>query len=661
MAQKHWWDGYPWRMVQTNLREIDMENIDAASYAQELADFGATVVTLNSAGIIASYDTKHPYQAKSEYLHGDSLGMLIDACHEQGIRVIARTDFSKVHFDIYEKHPDWAYRTADGEIMNYNGDVQMCPNGEYQQKVMFEILEELLTTFPFDGVFCNMSGFLVTDYSGKYYGPCHCENCVRKFKEESGLDVPVKDDFTDPTYLKYMAFKSKVTAEHKARLKALVKGISPEIAMNNVDYIRSESNTEIGRAQWPYSASSNSRLAAGRYHNRPSDNAAVDFLGFRYRDTSVSPAQMALRQWQNLVGSGCVSLYVMGTLGEHKDKTCFEPTKKVFKFHREHEKLFADLQSAADVLLLRKGMWQRTDPGVAGWIRCLTESHVPFDEMNVDELADANVLQEYKTIILGDLKGLKPNQSQFLNDFVKNGGTIIATGETKLECLGVDSIIEHRRKSQSEVFEIAEAEEDIFALSSLEHFIAPGEDIMLVEARAGAKTYLHLIDEHPYGPPERCYYTDKDVTTYPGVIINTYGEGKSIYIPFKIAGFYMNEGYANSVSFMRDVLYHLADVKSLAQDESPMFEITKCKRKSDGAVVLQLINTTGVWGNSFFEPVPLQNIKINPGCAIKEIETLCGGALDITGDTIILNKLNDYEAIIIREPLAEVSHAARGR
>ena len=67
---KHWWEGYPWRMIQTNLRQIDMADIDAKAYAKQLKDFGATVVTLNAAGIIASYQTKHPYQAQSEYLTG---------------------------------------------------------------------------------------------------------------------------------------------------------------------------------------------------------------------------------------------------------------------------------------------------------------------------------------------------------------------------------------------------------------------------------------------------------------------------------------------------------------------------------------------------------------------------------------------------------------
>ena len=186
LPMKHWWEGYPWRMIQTNLRQIDMADINAKAYAKQLKGFGATVVTLNAAGIIASYQTNHPYQAQSEYLTGDSLRQIIDACHEEGIRVIARTDFSKVHYDLYEQHPEWAYRTAKGEIVNYNGDVHVCPNGEYQQKIMFEILEEVLTTHPFDGVFCNMSGFLVMDYSGNFHGPCHCDSCKKKYLEIYG-------------------------------------------------------------------------------------------------------------------------------------------------------------------------------------------------------------------------------------------------------------------------------------------------------------------------------------------------------------------------------------------------------------------------------------------------------------------------------------------
>ena len=123
MDVKHWWTDYPWRMIQTNLRETDMADIDAEAYAQQLADYGATVVTLNAAGIIASYQTKLDFQTQSPYLTGSSLMEMIEACHKRGIRVIARTDFSKIREPIFKKHPDWAYRDKNGNVVNYNGNI----------------------------------------------------------------------------------------------------------------------------------------------------------------------------------------------------------------------------------------------------------------------------------------------------------------------------------------------------------------------------------------------------------------------------------------------------------------------------------------------------------------------------------------------------------
>ena len=141
---KHWWEGYPWRMIQTNFREPDMADLDARRYVRDVKDFGATVVMVNAAGIIASYDTQVPCHTKSEYLHGDSLRTLLDECHKAGLRVIARTDFSKIRYPLYEAHPDWAYRTAAGEIVNCNGDVQVCPSGGYAQEGVNDILRELI-------------------------------------------------------------------------------------------------------------------------------------------------------------------------------------------------------------------------------------------------------------------------------------------------------------------------------------------------------------------------------------------------------------------------------------------------------------------------------------------------------------------------------------
>ena len=79
-----------------------MLDIDAERVVADMGSFKANVLMINAAGIIASYPTKLPYHFQSPFLKGDSLQTIIAACHRADIRVMARTDFSKVRYPIYE-------------------------------------------------------------------------------------------------------------------------------------------------------------------------------------------------------------------------------------------------------------------------------------------------------------------------------------------------------------------------------------------------------------------------------------------------------------------------------------------------------------------------------------------------------------------------------
>lgn len=658
----HWWENYPWRMIQTNLREIDMEDIDAKKYVEDLKEFEATVVTLNAAGIIASYDTDLEYHKKSDYLHGDSLGTIVDECHKAGIKVIARMDFSKVRYEVYEKHPEWAYRRADGQIVNYNGDVHICPNSDYQQKYVLEILKEVLTRFPFDGVYFNMSGFLAVDYDGNYHGPCHCENCKRMFREKYGAEIPTKDDFNDPIYKKYTMFKSECTKTYKMNLRKTIHDISPEIAIDRMDYERTESGSEIGYKTWIYSAASNARKIIGPDHSHTVDSAVVDFLGARYRDTSSSPARLELCQWQNLANSGSTSYYIMGRLDTHKDVSCYEGMKKVFRFHKEHEDLYTGVTSAAEVVLLHKNMPARYDAETYGWIRALTESHVPFDELRQADFKNLEQLAGKKIIILSDTKVLDGAQAEILDKFAEEGGTVVATGDTglygrgflpretlSLKCMGVKRILEKRTKQMSSVFLVNEGEEEVFPHCVAATYIPFGEELLMAEFEEGTQKYLSLIPEHPFGPPERCYYTE--VTNHPGVTVYSYGKGKGVYIPWMIGAFYYNEGVQNTLNIMQDVLYYLCGAAQIAPELTPMVEV--CLGRKEGKTIVQLVNTSGCFSNSFFAPIPVCDIELRlPGIGKAEMATAYNGGkadVEVKEDVCIvrLDKLKEYEIIVI--------------
>ena len=63
-----WWQTRTWRLIQTNLREIDMLDISAEQVVADLQRFQANVLMINAAGIIASYPTQLPFHYQSSYL-----------------------------------------------------------------------------------------------------------------------------------------------------------------------------------------------------------------------------------------------------------------------------------------------------------------------------------------------------------------------------------------------------------------------------------------------------------------------------------------------------------------------------------------------------------------------------------------------------------------
>ncbi len=648
IENKHWWQGYPWRMVQTNFREIDMDGINAEAFAQSLADFGATVVTLNAGGILASYESKLPYHTVSKYLTGSSLKEIVEACHAKGIRVIARMDFSKIPYAVYEQHPDWAFRTSDGGIVNQNGFVQTCQNSEYQQEKVMEILTELLTTHPFDGVYCNMSGFVATGYDGSIYGMCTCDRCMAGFKEATGMDAPEKMEMRDPIVIRYMGFQSKSSKKLRAKMAAAIKAISPEIAVDKVDYLRSESHTDIGVPIWVYSASSNARQTAST--GIVCDNASVDYMGFRYRESSVSPGVSVIRQWQNLANAGATSVYVIGRLDNHRDKSTFAAHKKVFQFHKEHESLLTDLRSAAEVLLVMKAQQSRSDPESYGWIRALTASHIPFDEVKASGIT-ASTLSGKKVVILADSRDLQPAQCQILDAFVQNGGTLVSSGDsgvrgdvTSLKCLGVEKVLE-RKKTVSTVFTLTDSDKQILERSAAAPVIASGPEIRVCQYASGVRQFLRTEPEPAYGPPEIAYPTTEIET--PGLTVNPFGLGKAIYLPWFCGSFYHNEGYSNTLNVMQDILFEICTLPEIAPKLHPSVELVMSKK--EGKTIVSLINVSGYFGNSFFEAIPMTNIELHISGSFKRVEALNGGLVTIENSTIHLDLLNDFEMIVLED------------
>ncbi len=675
----HWWENYPWRMVQTNLREIDMDGMDAEQYAQDLADFGATVVNLNAAGILASYETALDCQEQSRFLTGDSLAQMVDACHKRGIKVIARCDFTKVTERLYEQHPEWAYRDAEGNALVYNGMAQVCFNSDYQKTAKIEILKEVLGLIPFDGVFFNMSGAIVTDYNGGIHGPCHCENCMRDFKKAFGEDARMPREYvlTDPMVMRYMGFTNKIAAANKAAMIAAIREINPELCIMGTDVIRSETNSDVDRPQWVLSASMNSRLGSGVGPKKTVDNASTDFAGFMFRHVSVSPAQAALRQWQNLANSGCVSFFIMGTLANHRVTSSYGPTKEVFALQAAHEDLFTHMQSVAEVLLLHDRNWQRPSEEEMGWAEVLTAAHIPYDELTAGDVKNKEVLSGKKVVIVPAIKSLPAGVAEILDAFAKEGGTVIATADAgmiekgrplpapALKSLGISAYAGKVTDAKSAMFVVEDDEAFCFENLKETPYVGLGKTWFKVCPAEGARTYLGQIGEHPTGPPELVYFEEGARTGECGLVVNAFGNGQGIYIPWAPGELYMQMGLENTLLFMKDVLQGFAGCADAAPEASEMLEVDLDQirgTKEDDGLLIQLVNLSGHFGMKYMKPVPQKDVILcisgsqlkMAGLSAENVtaRTLRGGRVlaRAAGDDLqlTLDNLTDYEGILLQ-------------
>ena len=661
-----WWEDRPWRLIQTNLRERDMEDIDAEGYVESLRELHATVAMINTSGIIASYPTSLPFHTQSAFLQGDGLATIIEACHEADIKVIARTDFSKVRMALHELHPEWAYRRADGGIVDEEGDVWVCPSGGYQQECAPRIVEETITELDVDGIFFNMAGFQTHDYRGIEHGICHCDACVEGFRAASGQGLPTASDIEDPTYRRYVAFTKGVVRSSKQRMHAMIRRLRPDLAIDRPTddgggFVRQESNTALDRPlpDWQYSASANTKWVVSSLPCTVSSNASVDFVDYPVRHVAVSPARQRLRLAQALANGGGLDSYVIGRLDRRHDRTGTAAVRELFGFHAAHEDEYRDLRSCARVALLT-GAHGNADE-FRGWFRGLAECHFLFDVLLLDAATDER-LARYDAMVLPDHEPLSDEAASRLDRFVEGGGTLVSSGRSgwrdeelepretpALDCLGIEHIREIRdvRGGYLRI-----GDRDSFPRLAGTDLVFLDGPYVGAEYRPEASGSLSLIPPGPFGPPERLVLPE--ATDAPGLTIYPFGNGRGIHVPWNSGALFHRTGHQNTSDFMADVLERLAGLEPVGGTFSPMVEVTLHERGGGSSHLLHLVNGSGHFGVSYVEQVAMHDLDVViPYAGTPEEVTALVASMPLAWQsreghlTVQLPRLDLFEAITI--------------
>ncbi len=642
-AAPGWWMTEPIRWLQTNLRQTDAA-LEPKQFIEDVANFNANVLMMSAGGITAQYPSNVQYEYVSPYMPKgqDTFGEVVRLAHARSIRVVSRWDFSKTHKDVYDAHPDWFFKMANGEPAIYNGLYQTCINGGWYRRKTLEILGEALSNYEVDGCFFNFFSNPAADYSGHPLGLCHCDNCERLYRERYHRDVPTVPDED------YHVFLHDAGVAVSLAIRTLVKSKRPGCAVLGMatemsDIAYGEANTAVHRPLplWPYTASDNSNQWRNSYPDKGVVCQSMSFIDFPWRFATVPQPEIRTRIWQDVANGGAAAFNVHGTLAEQQDRSAIDVAIPAYGWLKQQQKYFVGQRSEARVFLLapRSGGvgFQIAEASYRGFFRLLTEQHIPFAAVqNLRWLGKRDA----------DLVITPGPTPKALEAYVQSGGRLLIASPTAPE-FDIAPVVKLWKDPDGAYFRIRN--KAMFpSLKDTDVVFMYGD---YLQVKAEGDNPITFIPPSMYGPPELVHVDWKD-TEDPGLINKTIGRGRVAWLPWDIGGLYYRQSSQAHSRLLSDLIDHLLpDGRQLTTNAHPLVEITFMRQR--GRHLLQLINLSGHSDTAYFNPVPMSNIAISIKGSFSSAHAVRSGqSIAVTsGDgytRLVLPALDEYELIDLR-------------
>ncbi|MCB2160652.1 beta-galactosidase trimerization domain-containing protein [bacterium] len=443
------------RWAQLTFVENDVETNDKDFWLKYFTDTHSDAVCLSAGGVVAFYPTKIPFHYRSPWLGDrDLFGELVEGCHERNMIVVARTDSHAVHQDVFEAHPDWIAVDANGQPRRHWSSPELwvaCAFGPYSLEFMTEVHRELMTMYDLDGIFTNR-------WDGS--GMCYCEHCQKNFFEAYGMALPTKVDPKDEAWRNYTQFYQDRLFNVWKLWDSEIRKINPEarfipnggggalslLDMKTVgelsDTLFADRQGRVG-LQPPWASGKDAKEFRAALGRKPvvgifSVGLAMDG-DYRWKDSVQSDAELriwvadgianGLRPWFTKFAS---SIY---------DKRWLKTVKDIYNWHFQSEKYLRNEKPLARVGMVYSQQTalyyggadakEKVEDYILGMYQALIEARVPF-EMVHDLKLDMENIGQYKVLILPNIAVLSDRQCDQLRQFVRNGGSLIATLETSL-------------------------------------------------------------------------------------------------------------------------------------------------------------------------------------------------------------------------------------
>jgi hypothetical protein len=650
----HWWT-QDYRIVQTNLREIDAKE-SPREIARAIKEFGGNAIVSNIGGIVAFYPTALEFHRKSPYLNGDFVRDMIDASHDADLAYFGRFDTTKAWKNAYDAHPDWFIVDRTGLPREYDGTYAACPNGRWAKDYSQQIIEEALQRYRPDGIFFNGAGFGQVDYSNVNHGICVCPNCKRVFREMFNRDLPKVDGFSDPAWKDYLAFQERVVAAQmekgRENIHRLVPGV-PIFAFEGAEVVgRGELQRRVYRPapEWSYQGGEQARMAFAVSPGKPFSSTSTAHMDYPWRQVTETAACHELRFAQQLGAGAHLDLYLMGSLADQDDQSYLPPISRLFKWRAANGAHYSGMTQAARVGIYTSRVTERLggmtpyrayQTGAArGAYMALVDSRIPFQFISDERVADGTtkLSDSFDAVVMPNVMMVSPAEATALDDFVRAGGLIIATGITggytpngeAASPVLMESfpLRDYSAPSNAHGWSLdpKKSQLEVIGRVPIDAFYFGGA------LKSGVSNILPFAPDQRFGPPELCYAIPgvgaRDV---PGIALLSYGKGHVVHIPWLPDWQYYRDGMPVHQQIYSALISKYSAPQNVALNGVGPVELMHLQRGRGGARLLHVVNFAGQRNGLYGAAPELHGISVGVrGISAKFAHALVSGRL-ITG------------------------------
>lgn len=662
------------RILQTVLREKDLEAYDAAGVVAYMKKTDANCIVVNAGGVLDFFPGRAEMGRANRFIgEQDILRELTELCHQNQIHVIARVDFRGVEKERYERHPDWFGQNRDGSpLMGWNDQLyRPCYSSFYGNEHAEQFLKELFRTYDIDGVWENCVIF--------GYGPCYCKKCREAYRRSSQKEIPDTEDYFSEEFREYREWKSLLARKHMEKMRSTVKLFGEDKVyvseIFDMYHVKTALNSGIDLYDardcfdflvsplFPDGGSDPNR----KYENPSYAAAAVHFMksiskgkqcvaltgnnGTKWRYVRAPGLESRLWMWEVISAGGL--LWNNYFNGQHPDvavdRRNAELQADMFRYLKQNEAYLQDMkpEGEAGIYYSRPtrdwyGSREKDDytGAVRGVERVLTEHHIQYRFIPDIELTMEN-LKGLRVLILPNVVCLSESQQDVIRSYVKNGGGLVASYRTSLcdengnarEDFGLKdlfgcSFTGIEKDTQFDSYQKIRMEEHpiLWGLDANRTDMLLNEAYTLLCKKENQQynticTYIPPI----YNQPPEYAWIQEEETDYPTVITGTQEHGRVVYFANQIDKACHTHGHEDLTQlFYRAVCFAAGDCFRFCTDapESVHLYVTA---DGKGARIISMVNTSMGSFRPAREIIPVRDFQVRIcGCRMKGVRILYG-------------------------------------